>query len=61
MKSENTRGNWNDQKNKLKRQFPVLTDEDLQFEADEEEEMFEKIQIKIGKTKEELLRIIASL
>ena len=53
--------NWNDQKDKLKAQFPALTDEDLQFEEGKKDEMLEKVQLKLGKTKEEMALIISTL
>ena len=54
-------GNWNEQKAKLKQKFAVLTDNDLMFEQGKKEEMYAKIQIKLGKSKEELSKIIAAL
>ena len=54
-------GNWNEQKGKLKQKFAVLTDNDLLFEEGKKEEMLGKLQIKLGKTKEELSAIIAAL
>lgn len=55
------KGNWNEQKGKLKQKFAVLTDNDLLFEEGREDEMFGKLQKKLGKTKEELHKIIAAL
>jgi len=54
-------GNWNEQKGKLKQKFAVLTDNDLLFEEGKKEEMLGKLQVKLGKTKEELNTIIAAL
>ncbi len=54
-------GNWNELKGKLKQKFAVLTDNDLMFEEGKKEEMFGKLQIKLGKTKEELDKIIKAL
>jgi uncharacterized protein YjbJ (UPF0337 family) len=54
-------GNWNVQKGKLKQKFASLTDNDLLFEEGKKGEMLGKIQIKLGKTKEQLQAIIASL
>lgn len=54
-------GNWNEQKGKLKQKFAVLTDNDLLFEEGKKEEMLGKLQVKLGKTKEELTAIIAAL
>jgi len=55
------KGNWNEQKGKLKQKFAVLTDNDLMFEEGKKDEMFGKLQIKLGKTKEQLHEIIAAL
>ena len=54
-------GNWNEQKGKLKQKFAVLTDNDLLFEEGKKEEMLGKLQVKLGKTKEELNAIISAL
>jgi uncharacterized protein YjbJ (UPF0337 family) len=53
--------NWTEQKARLKRKFAVLTDKDLRFDSGLEEEMIGKLQLKLGKTKEELYRIISTL
>ena len=55
------KGNWNQQKGKLKAKFTTLTDADLRYENGKKEEMFEKIQTKLGKTKDELTTIISAL
>jgi uncharacterized protein YjbJ (UPF0337 family) len=55
------KGNWNEQKGKLKQAFGVLTDNDLMYEEGQREEMLGKLQKKLGKTKEELHAIISSL
>lgn len=54
-------GNWNEQKGKLKQKFAILTDNDLLFERGKRDEMLGKLQIKLGKTKEQLNSIIAAL
>ena len=61
MNSTEVKGNWNEQKGKLKQKFAVLTDNDLMFEEGKTDEMFGKLQKKLGKTKEELHKIIAGL
>jgi uncharacterized protein YjbJ (UPF0337 family) len=61
MNTKEVKGNWDEQKGKLKQKFAILTDNDLMFGVGKKEEMLGKIQIKLGKTKEELLKIIASL
>jgi len=55
------KGDWNEQKGRLKQKFAVLTDNDLMFEEGRKEEMFGKLQKKLGKTKKELHNIIAAL
>jgi len=61
MNTTEVKGNWNEQKGKLKQKFAVLTDNDLMFEEGKKDEMFGKLQKKLGKTKEELHKIIAGL
>ena len=53
--------NWNEQKIKLKQKFGVITDNDLLFVAGKKEAMIGRLQIKLGKTKEELQKIISAL
>ena len=55
------KGNWNEQKGKLKQKFAVLTDNDLLYEEGKQDEMYGRLQIKLGKTKEELHKIIGEL
>ena len=54
-------GNWNEQKGKLKQKFAILVDNDLLFAAGKKDEMLGKLQVKLGKTKEELYKIIGAL
>lgn len=54
-------GTWKETKGKLKQKFAILTDNDLLFEEGKKDEMLGKLQIKLGKTKEELHNIIESL
>lgn len=60
-KSDANKGNWSEQKGKLKSKFPVLTDADLTYENGKKDEMFGKIEKKLGKTKQELHDIIGKL
>ena len=55
------KGNWNEQKGKLKQKFATLTDNDLMFEEGKKDEMLGKLQIKLGKSKEELKKIMDTL
>jgi len=61
MNTTEVKGNWNEQKGKLKQKFAVLTDNDLMYEEGKREEMFGKLQIKLSKTREELHKIVDSL
>jgi uncharacterized protein YjbJ (UPF0337 family) len=61
MNTTEVKGNWNEQKGKLKQKFGFLTDNDLMFEEGKEDEMLGKLQIKLGKTKDELKKFIAEL
>jgi uncharacterized protein YjbJ (UPF0337 family) len=55
------KGNWEEQKGKLKQKFATLTDNDLLFADGKKEEMMGKLQIKLGKSKEELHKILSDL
>lgn len=61
MNTVELKGNWHEQKGKLKQKFASLTDDDLMFEDGKKEEMLGRIQIKLGKSKEELHKIIEAL
>ena len=61
MNKELIKGNWNEQKGKLKMKYATLTDDDLMYVEGKKDEMLGKIQIKLGKTKDELDKIIAEL
>jgi uncharacterized protein YjbJ (UPF0337 family) len=61
MNTTQLKGSWNEQKGKLKKKFAILTENDLIFQEGERDEMFGRIQIKLGKTKEELMKIISGL
>tara|TARA_R110000868_G_scaffold259361_5_gene517352 strand:- start:123509 stop:123694 length:186 start_codon:yes stop_codon:yes gene_type:complete len=55
------KGNWNQLKGKLKQQYSELTDDDLTFQEGKEDELFGRLQTKLGKTKDEIREIVASL
>ncbi|WDO12803.1 CsbD family protein [Flavobacterium sp. WW92] len=52
--SREIKGNWNELKGKLKQKFAELTDDDLLFEEGKEDEMWGKLQKKLGKTEKEI-------
>lgn len=59
--STELKGNWNELKGKLKQQFAQLTDNDLLFAEGKKEELIGRLQAKLGKTKEEINKIISDL
>ena len=61
MNTFTMKGNWNEIAGKLKQQFANLTDDDLLFKEGKEEELLGRLQQKLGKTKEELRKLIAKL
>jgi hypothetical protein len=61
MNNAGQSGNWKDQKKQLKKKFAALNENDLLFAEDKKEEMINKLQIKLGKTREEIVKIIDSI
>lgn len=61
MNTTELKGNWNEQKGRLKKKFAMLTDNDLLFEEGQREEMMGKLQITLGKTKEEMKKIFEEI
>jgi uncharacterized protein YjbJ (UPF0337 family) len=61
MNTTEMKGNWDEQKGKLKQKFATLTDDDLLFAEGKKDEMMGKLQIKLGKSKEELHKVISGL
>lgn len=61
MNTIELKGNWNEQKGRLKQRFAILTDNDLMFSEGKQDEMLGRLQIKLGKTKEEIKDIISAL
>jgi uncharacterized protein YjbJ (UPF0337 family) len=54
-------GNWNEIKGKIKQKYAQLTDDDLLLVEGKKDELFGRLQVKLGKTKEELQKFISSL
>lgn len=52
------KGNWNVTKGKLKQQYADLTDDDLMYAEGKEEELYGRLQKKLGKTRQEVERLI---
>jgi len=54
-------GSWNETKGKLKQKFAVLTDSDVLLVEGKQDELLGRLQMKLGKTKEELHKLISEL
>ena len=52
---------WEGQKEKLLSKFPGLKEEDLEYEEGKRDEMFSLVQIKLGRTSEEMEAVISAL
>jgi uncharacterized protein YjbJ (UPF0337 family) len=61
MNALTIKGNWNEIAGTLKQQFANLTDDDLLYKEGKEEELLGRLQQKLGKTKEELRKIISKI
>ena len=61
MNTDELKENWEKQKGKLKQKFATLTNNDFLFTEGKKEEMIGKLQIKLGKSKEELYKIIEGI
>ena len=55
------KGNWNELKGKLKKKIAILTDNDLMYETGREDELYGRLQQKLGKTKKELQQLLNEL
>ena len=55
------KGSWNDTKGKMKQAYASLTDDDLMYEEGKDEELIGRLQTKVGKSKEEIIKWIEGL
>lgn len=55
------KGNWNTAKGKLKQNYADLTDDDLLYAEGKEEELYGRLQKKLGKTRAEVEKILDDL
>lgn len=51
MNTQTIKGNWNEMKGKLKQKYADLTDDDLMYAEGKEDELYGKLQQKLGKNK----------
>ena len=61
MNATELKGNWNELKGKLKKSYAELTDDDLLYEEGREDELYGKLQQRLGKTKEEVKKLFEDL
>jgi len=54
-------GNWNVLKGKVKQAHADFTDDDLKYEEGKDDELFGRLQKKLGKTKDEVVHWLKSL
>ncbi|MGN7721527.1 CsbD family protein [Chitinophaga sp. 22620] len=52
---------WTEIKSKLKQMFDDLTDKDLYYEHGKDDRLIGQIQIKLGKSRDEVISLIRSL
>lgn len=55
------KGTWNELKGKLKQKYGELTDDDLVFAEGKEDELYGRLQKRLGKTKEQIREEIEKL
>jgi uncharacterized protein YjbJ (UPF0337 family) len=60
MDSLQIKGTWNELKGKIKAQYAQLTDDDLLYEEGKDDELVGKLQQKLGKTRDEVIKLIKS-
>lgn len=55
------KGTWNQLKGRLKQKYADLTDQDLLYEEGKEDELFGRLQKKLGKSENEIRDILRNL
>ncbi len=55
------KGSWNETKGKMKQAYGDLTDDDLKYEEGKDDEFVGRLQTKLGKTKDEVIKWIDNL
>lgn len=55
------RGSWDDVKGQLKKNYADLTEDDLTYVEGQEDELWGRLQQKLGKTKNEIMKVIKDL
>lgn len=54
-------GNWNEQARELQKEFSELSDSDLEFQEGKEEELLKRVEVKLNKSRQEVIELIAKV
>ena len=60
-KVSETNGSWNETKRKLKQKFVMLSDSDLLLAEGNQDQIYSRLESKLGKTKDEIINLISRL
>ena len=55
------KGDWNTTKGKIKQAYGDLTDDDLKYEEGKDDELYGRLQSKLGKTREDVINWLKGL
>lgn len=55
------KGSWNEVQGRLKKAYGDLTDDDLAYEEGQDDQLLGRLQKKLGKTRDQVRKIIADL
>ena len=55
------KGKWNELKGNINQQHADLTDNDLEYEDGKDDELYGRLQTKLGKTRDEVINWLKSL
>ena len=61
MDNSRFKGKWNELKGRVKKEWADLTDDDLMYVEGKEDELYGRLQQKVGKTKDEVKKMIADM
>lgn len=53
--------NWSEKKQRLQRRYPDLTDDDLAYVEGKEDKLFERVEQRLGTSREETEKIIRKI
>ena len=55
------KGRWNEIKGKIKQQYGDLSDDDLKYEEGQDDQLVGRLQQKLGKSRDDIIRWLRSL